>query len=385
MNAASTPARAASPVRVAYVIGELGKGGAEYQLHELLRHLDRTRFAPHVFVLATEGYWAGPIRALDVPLVELPRRRSADPRRLGRLRAGIRAFAPHVLHTVLWSANVYGRLAAAGLGVPVVVAAERNLVRRPAWQVAVERLLDRMTDGYLVNCEAVADELAGHEGIARAKIRVVPNGIDLGRLPPFASERTAARAALGFDPARRLVAQVGRLAPQKDYPTFLRAAALVAAQAPDVDFLVVGAGEQRAELEALAATLGLGARVRFTGLRHDVPALLGAVDVLVLASLFEGFPNVLLEAMATGAVAVATDVGGARELVAEGETGILLRPRAPEETAAAVLRVLGDAALARRMALAARRRVEAEFGVATMAERTVAAYEALLGGARAAA
>ena len=159
--------RSGTPYRVAYVIGELGKGGAEYQLHELLRHLDRTLFEPRVFVLAPGGWWTEPIRALGVVVEEMPRRGSADLNRLTRLRAAVRAFAPHVLHTILWSANSYGRLAAIGLGIPVVVAAERNAVPRPAWQVWAGRMLEGVTDAHLVNCEAVAALLASRERVAR--------------------------------------------------------------------------------------------------------------------------------------------------------------------------------------------------------------------------
>src|SRR5207247_2542076 len=104
----------------------------------------------------------------------------------------------------------------------------------------------------------------------------IPNGIDLGRLPPFSLDRRAARLAAGLQRDRRLVAGVGRLDAQKDFPTFLRAAAMIAAEFPDVDFLVVGDGEERAALEALARRLGLGARVGFSGLRHDVPRLRAA-------------------------------------------------------------------------------------------------------------
>jgi glycosyltransferase involved in cell wall biosynthesis len=370
---------AGGPYRVAYVIGELGQGGAEYQLHELLRLLDRERFRPEVFALAPGGHWTEPIRRLEVPVFETARRRSLDPSRLRALRRALRAFTPHLLHTILWSANCYGRLAALGLGIPVRIAAERNAIHRPSWQVWLERALDRATDAYLVNCGAVADVLVRHERLPREKMRVVPNGIDLGRLPPFSLDRRAARTALGFAPERRLVAQVGRLAPQKDHPTFLRAAAAVAAAAPDVDFLIVGAGPERAVLEELAGGLGLGGRVRFTGSRLDVPALLGAVDVLTLTSIFEGFPNVVLEAMATGAVAVASDVGGCAELVVAGETGLLVPARAPAEVAAAVLRVLGDPALAHGLALAARRRVERDFSVEAMVHGTAAVYLGLLG------
>jgi len=364
--------------RVAYVIGELGNGGAEYQLYELVRGLDRTRVDPTVLVLAAGGYWAARIRDLRVVVEEIAGRGSADLGRLRRLRAALRRLAPDVLHTVLWSGNCYGRMAALGLGIPVVIAAERNVIARPAWQVAVERVLDRSTDAYLVNSGAVADGLVTRERLPAAKIRVVHNGIDLTRLPPFSLDRVAARRTAGFDPQRRLVAQVGRLTAQKDYPTFLAAAARVAVEVADVDFLVVGEGELRSELEAEVGRLDLGGRVRFLGLRHDVPALLGAVDVLALTSRWEGLPNVVIEAMAIGAVAVATDVGGARELLASGETGFIVPPGDAGAVADAVLGVLRAPEAALRIATAARRRIETEFTIDAMVRRTTELYERCL-------
>src|SRR5262249_59773010 len=116
---------------------------------------------------------------------------------------------------------------------------------------------DGGTEAYLGTAGGVAEGLVSRERLPAAKMRVVHNGIDLSRLPAFSLERQEARRAAGFDPRRRLVAQVGRLALQKDYPTFLTAAARVAAQAPDVDFLIVGEGELRAELAATASPLGL--------------------------------------------------------------------------------------------------------------------------------
>jgi glycosyltransferase involved in cell wall biosynthesis len=352
---------AGGPRRVAYVIGELGKGGAEYQLYELLRGLDRARFVPVVYALAAGGYWAGPIRELGFPVHEFAARGSADVGRLRRLRHALRRLAPHVLHTVLWSGNSYGRLAALGLGIPVVIAAERNVIARPAWQIAVGRLLDAWTDVYLVNSHAIADGLVRREGLPAAKMRVVHNGIDLDRLPPFLLDRRAARRE-----------------PQKDYPTFLAAAARVAAALPDVDFVIVGDGALRADLETTARRLGIAERVRFFGLRHDVPAVLAGVDVLALTSRWEGLPNVVIEAMATGAVVVATDVGGCRELIASGETGMLVPPGNPEAVADALLGVLADPERAARQAVAARRRIEREFTLAAMVEKTSRVYEASL-------
>src|SRR5262249_2867634 len=158
--------------------------------------------------------------------------------------------------------------------IPVVVAAERNVVTYRRWQVMLERALGHSTDAYLVNCEAIARWLVEHEGLAPEKMHVVPNGIDLSHLPIFSLYRPAARRAAGFERPGPLVPHGGRLEPQKDFSTFLLAAAIVAAELPEVDFLVVGDGGERAALEALTAALGLGARVRFVGLHHDVLALL---------------------------------------------------------------------------------------------------------------
>src|SRR5438094_4132975 len=116
------------PYRIAYVVGEPGKEDAEYQLHELLRHLDRRRFVPRVFVLAAGRGWVEPIRALGVAVEEIPRRGPADLPRLARLRSALRRCAPHVLHTIMWSGNSYGRLAARGLALPAVIAAEARVM-----------------------------------------------------------------------------------------------------------------------------------------------------------------------------------------------------------------------------------------------------------------
>jgi len=371
-------AGAREPWRVTYVIGELGKGGAEYQLVELLRGLDRRRFAPTVVSLSAGGYWAEAIREMGVGLHHLPQRRRFEIARLRGLRAVLQRCAPQLLHTVLWSGNAYGRLAALGLGVPVILAAERNVVRRPQWQVGLERVLDRWTTAYLVNAVAVADEMCGRGGLPRAKMHVVPNGIDLRHLPPYVEDRQAARAQMGFDPGRRLVAQVGRLVPQKDHPTWLRAVALVARHVPDVDFLIVGDGPLRPELERLARALGVAERVRFLGLRHDVPALLAGVDVATLTSRWEGLPNAVIEAMAMGAAVVATDVGGCGELVGDDEAGRLVPMDSPEAVARALRVLLDDEQERRRCVRAARRRVEAELTVERMVARTETLYTDLL-------
>lgn len=355
------------------MIGELDKGGAEYQLVELLRHLDRARWDPHLVVLTAGGYWSEEVRRLGIPIHTLERRGHADVRRVFELRRILQALAPSILHTVLWSANCYGRLAAAGLGIAQVITAERNAIARPWWEIAVERALDPVTSVYLVNARAVAAELERH-GLPAAKMRVVHNGVDLRRFPTFHVDRGPGRAALGLRDAGPLVAQVGRLAPQKDYPTFLRAAALVAHARPDVAFLIVGEGPERPRLEALAHELGIAERVRWLGLRHDVPAVLAGVDVAVLTSRFEGLPNVVIEAMAAGAAVVAADVGGCAELITDGREGTLIGAGSPEAFAAAISALLADEARRAAVVAAARERVEREFSLEAMVRATCAVY-----------
>ena len=140
-----------------------------------LRAAARTRpqpLSPTVFVLAGNGHWVEPIRQLGIEVREIPGNRSTDPGRLRRARrAHLRSARPHVLHTILWSGNSYGRLAAIGLGIPLVITAERNVIARPPWQIRLERLLDRWTDCYLVNSQAIADTLMH----AAAAARRLPN------------------------------------------------------------------------------------------------------------------------------------------------------------------------------------------------------------------
>jgi len=211
---------------------------------------------------------------------------------------------------------------------------------------------------------------------------VIPNGIDLAQLPRPVGDRRAGRQAVGLPAERRLVAGVGRLTAQKDFVTFLEAGRRILDAVPDVDLLVIGDGEERAALEARARALRLEGRVHFLGLRHDVPALLRGADVLLMTSVFEGFPNAVLEAMAMGAVAVATDVGGCGELVLSGETGVLIPPRNAAAAATAVVRVLEDQVLSTRLAQAARARVERELTVQVLAARTEGFYTELLAAAR---
>jgi glycosyltransferase involved in cell wall biosynthesis len=203
---------------------------------------------------------------------------------------------------------------------------------------------------------------------------VIPNAVAeesfARRLDP------SARAALEDGSGRAIAVVPARLDVQKGHADLLEAARHL----PDVRFLCVGDGDLLQDLKDRARVLGVEDRVSWLGFRTDIDELLGSCDLVVLPSLYEGFPLALIEAMAAGKPVVATDIGGTRELVVDGVTGLLVPPAAPRELAEAVKKVLGDRALADRLREAGRARAEQHFGSLAMVRAVRGEYEALLSG-----
>ena len=303
----------------------------------------------------------------------------ADARALWDLCRLIRRFRPHVVHTHTAKAGVLGRVAARLSGVPVVVHTYHGHVLRSYFGPAttavfrgLERLLGRVTTALVAVSESVKDDLVGL-GVARPeKIRVVPLGLELSRLAG-ALPRQALRAQSGAPDGAPLVGIVGRLAPIKDVPTFLAAAAIVSRKAPDARFAVVGDGEERDALEAEARRLGLQGVVHFHGWHRDMAAVYGDLDVVVNCSRNEGTPVALIEALAAGRPVVATAVGGTPDVLAGGRHGTLIPPGDPEALAAAITDVLDDPAPARARAACGRAHVLRQHS----AERLVADVDRL--------
>jgi glycosyltransferase involved in cell wall biosynthesis len=211
--------------------------------------------------------------------------------------------------------------------------------------------------GWLARPEVIYTSEADRARDGRRPSHVVPLGIDLDRFD-------GARPALRSD--RPLVGNVARLAPQKDHRTLLEAARLV----PEAEFVVAGDGELRAELERAAVP-----NVRLLGSRDDVPELLASFDVFAFPSLFEGLCLAVIEAQAAGVPVVATPVGGIRETVVDGETGLLVPTRDPGALAAAIRQLLEEREAAEAMATEAKRRVRERYSVERMVEATLRLYD----------
>jgi glycosyltransferase involved in cell wall biosynthesis len=331
----------------------------------LIRHMDRARYAPHVICLHDRGPLAARIESMGVG-VDLIGSHGIGRFDMGRrLARRLRELRPHIVHTHNPAPHQAAAMARIFTSFPALVHTKHGRNNFPTrarrW---AEQFAGKMTD-IVVPVSTDAAEVAHRvDRVPPRKLRVIQNGIEVEAV-------VQATPLPGGRPPRAV--HVARLNRIKDQGTLLRAARLVADTVPGFTLDIVGDGPMHDDVHALAADLGLGDVVRFHGFRDDVGAVLAESDLFVLPSLSEGISITLLEAMAAGLPVVTTDVGGNREVVLPGETGLLVRVRDPAALAAAMRTVLTNPALARRFGAAGQARVAATFAI----DRTVRAYEAI--------
>lgn len=360
-------------VRVLYVIATLDPAGAERQLVALATRLDRSAFEPTVCCLTRGGPLEQDLAAADVPVHVLHKRGKLDLGALLRLCALVRRSRPHVVHTWLFTANLWGRLAAILCGVPVIVASERAA---DVWKTPLHRWVDRRLAArsacVLANARAVERFCVQRVGLAQDRVRVILNGFDIDAFDAAAAILPAGDVPdTGPDP---VIGVVARMEEQKGLAYLVRAMGYLQRAGCRAQLWMVGDGPLRPDLQRLADDEGVRHCVRFLGQRPDIPALMQHMDLVVLPSLWEGLPNVLIEAMGASRPVVATDVDGTPEVVVHGETGLLVPPRDPQALAEAIARLLADPDRRRRMALAGRARAERAFGMARMVRETADLY-----------
>lgn len=380
-NAPSAEAAPLHPVRVIHVIDDLGLGGAQRQLVELVKALPRDRYDLHVVSLSTtKTDYARTLQAAGVCLTQIPQSGKWDGRCFSMLSKLIKTGKPSIVHTWLFTADLYGRMAAWVAHVPVIISAVRSVEPdKPAHYVVVDRVLRNITSAFTVNARAIGEVLTAREHVPIGKIHTIYNGLDLRALDP-SRVNGAIRRAIGVGADVPLVGIVGRLAPVKDHATFLRAAAHVHRDAPQARFLIVGNGPLRGALEQLSQSLGLSGVVRFLDSQADVAEVFAALDLAVVSSRYEGCSNVILEAMAMGKPVIATAVGGNPELVTPGRTGLLVPVGDADRLAEAILTLVRDRPSARAMGQAGRQRIEAEFTLERMMRQTEQLYRQLMAG-----
>ena len=369
------------PLRLMYVVPDLGVGGAERHVTTLLPRLDPQRFTSCAVCIGEPGALFSDLAGSSIPATALRRTKRQMVRALVDLVRQMRRFRPDIVITRGYNAETLGRAAAFLARVPHVVVWVHHCgdpEPRGRLRQMIDRCLDPITDSYFGVAEAQRAFMTDDLGYPPDKITVVYNGVD-----PSLYDTTDDRSVLpdlGVPTDAPTVGIVAALRPEKDHACFLRAARRVVDVRPDARFLVIGDGPCREDLEAIVDAAGLRANVVFTGARGDIRRILRALDLVALSSYsIECFPMALLEAMASGRPAVCTAVGGVPEMLVDGVTGRLVPARDESALADGMLELLDDPELARKMGRAARERVESEF---TLLRSVEGAQTALMQAAR---
>lgn len=371
---------------MAFLTRSLEAGGAEVQLASLATGLDREQFEVTVLCFYGIGSLLGPLQEAGVRVISLEKAGRWDiPRFFIRLIRELRALRPGIVHAFLGPPNILATLAKpfipGGRIVWGIRASNMDLNQYDlTWRLsfAAEGWLSRYADLIVANSNAGRDHVRRH-GFPDKLLTVVPNGIDTARFTMKPQARAAVRGEWGVADDECLIGIVARLDPMKDHETFLRAAAILAAEQPAVRFVCIGADglADRAGLQRLANELGIGERVIWAGYSDDMAATMSALDIHTSASAYgEGFSNAVAESMAAGVPNVVTDVGDSADIV--GPTGAVAPPRDPAGLANGWRAILAlDETGRRQRSAACMARISENFSRPRMIEHMAALYRDL--------
>ncbi|MGD9644095.1 MAG: glycosyltransferase family 4 protein [Pirellulales bacterium] len=387
-------------MRIAHVITRLILGGA--QENTLLNCEDLLREHGDDVLLVTgpplgpEGSLLERAAARQVPTEIIPELRRAihplrDATAYRHLKKALDKFRPQVVHTHSAKGGILGRAAARALGVPAIVHtvhgapwhAYQGAASRRFYQ-ACERWAAGRTDAFISVADAMTDLMVAADVAPRDRFTTIYSGMEIEPFLAADDHRAAMRARLGYAPEHVVVGKIARLFHLKGHEYLIAAAEQVVARDPRVRFLLVGDGILRDQLTAEIARRGLADKFCFAGLvpPTEIPAYLGAMDLLVHTSLREGLARTLPQALLAGKPVVSYDIDGAREVVLPGETGYLLPPQSVEPLAGAIVDLAADPALRERLGSAGRERCRQRFDHLHMTREIRRVYERVLGQGR---
>lgn len=366
------------PITVVHLVGQIGIGGGEKQLCELIVN-SPPEFRHKVFYFNDLSNDEGLklYARSGIEYTKIPRNKRRPIKFLRDFSMAIRQSRPDIVHCWLFSANIWGRLAALLAGHKKIIVAFRSGILRYSPFFYVLEFFTKNKVYHLANSRACATMTALKSGVRPEKYEVIYNGVDLARFqePPC---RDRLRNELNLPLGTKLITMVGRLTEAKNYPMLLRTAKRCREQNLPVHFVIVGHGERETELKALAEELNVAGTVHFLGLRTDVPQVLAASDLFYYTSNWEGFPNALLEAMATGLPVITTDFDGVKELVTGPDVGTIVPLNDAEAAVTAIRNCLENPERADAVGRNAQRFIQATFAMSVMVEKTIAFYHKLL-------
>ena len=328
-------------MRILYIIGQLSRGGAEQQLYYLLSQLPEPAT---VLSLSSGGYWAEPIRQLGHDVIELKRTKSVEFKRLFATAKIIKEIRPDIIHIFLDGVSaLYARLVGFGFNNSKLVVGERNLpVHYPKLYRLLLPYLNRRVSLLVPNSMKALMYYQGHKYINPNRLIYIPNAIDINFAAMKHKDDYLEREISG---KYLIVGTVARITYQKNPTLFIRVAAAVHREMPDVRFWMVGDGDLRGECESLIKELKLEKIVKMWGLQENVAGFLKDMDIFTLFSRYEGTPNALLEAMTAGLPCVVTDAGDSGDIVKAAECGLVADANDITGLSRTVLELLKDSDL----------------------------------------
>jgi len=364
------------PRRIVYVIPTLDQSGAEKQLALLATGLPRDRFAPHVVALTRGGPYQQDIEAAGIPVTVIGKRWKADVGAYFRLKRVLHHLQPDLVHTWLFAANAYTRIALGKQPRCPVVVSERCVDSwKSAWQLRIDRWLAPRTACLIGNSASVIEFYQQH-GLPAEQLRVIPNGV--AAETGAGMTHVEACEQLGLPPESFLAGYVGRLAPQKRVQDLVWAVETLRQIRPQFHLVVIGDGPERERLESFADAIGCPKNVHFLGHREDAAAWMTGFDAVGLASGFEGMSNSLMEAMGAGKPVVVSDIPANRELVTHEQTGLLVKLGDGVGFMQSFRRLMDEPDLGPRIGAAAQSQMREQFSVGKMIERHIELYDSIL-------
>jgi L-malate glycosyltransferase len=361
---------------VVQVLYSLEIGGVEKLAVTLGAHLDRRRFRPAICALDRDGVLSEDLLRYGIPYYVLWRK-GIEAGVLGRLYRCFRQEKARVVHTHQFAQLLFSLLPAKACGARIVhTEHEYYLYRKDARARRIFKQLTRFCSAFTVVGPEVARYYTEELGVSSSRMHVIANAVDLDQFRFGAQD---SRPQFGLSDEEVVFGIVGRLEPEKDHRTLLRAFQTLIAHGQAARLVIVGDGSLRAELESQCRALDIERHVTFLGARSDVPQVLAAFDVFVLSSVQEGVPLSVVEAMAAGKPVIATDIGGLRLLVKPAINGLLVPPADAVAFEAAMRELAGNAALRQEMGKQGRQMAHESFGVSVMINRYQDLYESVLG------
>jgi glycosyltransferase involved in cell wall biosynthesis len=358
----------------------LDMGGLEKKLFDFISRIDKNRYRIVICCLKYGGYFKESLTSLGLPFYENLLAHKYDLTAFWKLKRIIKAEQVELIYsfghanTLILTelAKRFGLVRGLIISIHATGSPSGGRLIGPFQQPFMSRV-----DRFLAVAYSHKRYLVDKEGLREEKIEVIHNGVDIDRYHPGPPDPDLKRE-LGIQEGERVVVTVASLRPVKTIDNLLRAVPAVLENQPNTRFLLVGGGSERTNLTDLAGQLGVSKQVTFAGIRNDIEAILRLGDYFVLPSKTEAFPNVLLEAMASGLPIVTTDVGSVRELVTDGESAYIVPPQQPEALSRAINKLMSDDSAASAFKELGRRIVEDKFTLKQMCDKRQQIFDEVL-------